>query len=306
MTSTQKEINEFREYLKHPEQVKEDILQQERFNQDKIEENIWNGYKDKYFNYPNAFSLLENICDTKLIPTNYCWDADAKQIIGYPNHFLYSYPVLCKNPKFITFLDINPNHDINYDKQIKLLYNNLTTNVTKSANVFDFNELIQIDDLDEIIKKVIIPGFLKTLDNAEEMINSNKMSIPDLFITHNYALEDLYKKLDENPNSFLYNLFHSNISKNNFLNTFLSDNRLVLNWDDFWFIHSLIEDNLDEISYLGIHFLINAISDIFTSRYQKTPDAYYIFDEDGNSDEDCIDFIENWCVDLGMRNQYRA
>ena len=302
--TTKQEIEEFRKYLKNPEKVKEDILQQENFNQQKIEENIWNGYKDKYFNYPNAFSL-ENICDTKLIPTNYCWDADAKQIVGYPNHFLYSYPVLCKNPRFITFLDINPNHDINYYKQIKLLYTNLTANVNKSTNVFDFNELMQIDDLDEIIKNIIIPGFLKTLDNAEETINSDKMSIPDLFITHNYSLKDLYEKLDDNPNSFLYNLFHSNISKNDFLNTFLSRNGLIFNWDDLCFVHSLIENNFDKISSRGIYFLINAISDIFTSRYQKTPDAYYVLDEDGNSDENCLDLIEDWLIDLGMRNQGR-
>lgn len=302
MVSTKEEIEECREYLKHPDKVKKDILNQDGFNQQIIKHNIKNGYKNKGFNYPNTFSVEDICCGEKLIPTNYCWDANTKRIIGYPNYLLYSYPIISKDPKFITFLDINPNHDINYHKQIETLYSGLTTNVVKSANMFDFNEEFSSNNLDKIIDNVIIPGFLKTLDNAEEMINSDKMSIPDLFITHNYSLENLYEKIEKQYgiNYFLYDLFHSKIFKNDFLNTFLSYNKLFFNWNDLNFIHSLIENNLDKIYGSSIYYTEIAVLDIFrNSFYQETPYVYPIDKTPGC--ENFLGLIDDWCLDLDMR-----
>lgn len=296
--TTQEEIEEFREYLKHPDKVKEDILQQDKAIHQRIRENISNNHRTSGFNRPAAFSI-EDLSFDKLIPTNYCWDSDVKKIVGYPNRFLCGYPMVYKNPRFITFLDINPNHDEDYQMQIESLYFRLKQNVPQSANVFDFDKVIPIADLDKVIQNVIIPGFLKTLDNAESIINSNEMSVPDLFVTHNYSLEDMYEKLDgkKDISQFLTNIFHSHIIPRPLLDDFLCHNGLIFNCNDLKFVYSLIENNFDDLTTSCIFWTVGELLDIFiNSFYQKTRYAYSQADKKR---------IQNWLIDLDKRNDAR-
>lgn len=294
MTSTKDEIEEFRKYLKNPEKVKEDILQQDQAIHQRIRENISNNHRTSGFNRPAAFSI-EDLSTDKLIPTNYCWDSNAKKVIGYPNRFLCGYPITCKNPRFITFLDINPNHDEDYQMQIESLYSRLKQNVTQSANVFDFDKVIPIADLDEVVQNVIIPGFLKTLNNAESILNSNEMSVPDLFITHNYSLEDLYNQLNgqKDINQFLENVLAPRIVTRRLLDYFLSHSGLVFNCDDLRFIYSLAEDNLNNITRDSIFLIVSELAGIFANDYyQKTRFAYTKAEQEK---------IKDGLIDLNLR-----
>lgn len=276
MTSTKQEIQEFRKYLKNPEQVKFDILQQDQVIRQRIKENTLKRHSTSGFNRPDAFSL-EDVCDKKLIPTNYCWDADTKKIIGYPNRLLYGYPITCKNPRFITFLDINPNHDKDYQNQIESIYDNLEDeDITLFTNTFDFDELISISNLDKIVQNVIIPGFLKTLNIAEQMLNSEKMSSPDLFVTHNYSVRDLYEQLSNKKDvdqflKYIFYPFRMFLSTNDFL----CHNGLVFNCNDLIFIHSLVNKNINKLTDLCIYDIVYSLLNIFVKNfYQKTRYAY--------------------------------
>lgn len=161
--------------------------------------------------------------------------------------------------------------------QIESLYSRLKQNVTQSANVFNFDKVIPISDLNEVVQTVIIPGFLKTLDNAESIINSNEMSVPDLFVTHNYSLKDLYKNYDNKKdiNQFIENLFAARVFPRRSLDYFLSHNGLIFNCDDLRFVYSLAEDNLNDITGDSIFWIVSNLAQIFANDYyQKTRFAY--------------------------------
>ena len=293
--TTKQEIEEFRKYLKNPEKVKEDILQQDKAIRQRIlENNIEKRHKKSGFNHPDDFSL-EDICDGKLIPTNYCWDSDTKHIIGYPNRLLFSYPFIYKNPRFITFLDINPKHNEDYENQIESVCTDLKPEMAQSINIFDFDELISMRDLDEIVQNVIIPGFIRTLDNAEAILNSNKISVADLFVTHNYSLEDFYEQSNgkNDVNQFLKSIFRSSMIPRHLLDDFLRYNGLIFNLNDLKFITSLVDNHLDDLTPMCIFWIVSELSDIFiTSYYQKTRYAY-------NENEQEI--IKSWLSDVDER-----
>lgn len=297
--TTKQEIEEFRKYLKNPEQVKEDILQQDQAIRQRIQENnIIKNYKKSGFNHPDDFSL-EDICDEKLIPTNYCWDSDTKHIIGYPNRLLFSYPIIYKNPRFITFLDINPKHNEDYENQMESLHTDLKHEMTQSINVFNFDELISIDNLDEIVQNVIIPGFLKTLDNAETILNSNKILVADLFITHNYSLKDFYEqsKGEKDINQFLKSIFRSSMIPQHLLADFLRYNGLIFNLNDLKFVTSLVDNHLDDLTLMCIFWIVNELSNIFvTSYYQKTRYAYS--EEEQKVIKDWLSNLDEYLIDL--------
>ena len=299
--TTKQEIEEFRKYLKNPEQVKEDILQQDQAIRQRIlENNIIKNYKKSGFNHPDDFSL-DDICDGKLIPTNYCWDSDTKHIIGYPNRLLFSYPLIYKNPRFITFLDVNPKHNEDYKNQIESLRtDDLKQEITQSSiNVFDLDELISIYDLDEIVQNVIIPGFLKTLDNTETILNSNKITVADLFVTHNYSLEDFYKQSNgkNDVNKFLKSIFRSSMIPRHLLDDFLRYNGLIFNLNDLKFITSLVDNHLDDLTPMCIFWIVSELSDIFvTSFYQKTRYAYS--EEEQKVIKDWLSNLDEHLIDL--------
>lgn len=277
MKNTEQEIEEFRKYLQNPDNVKFDIIRTDRLLRQKFADNLRNGHCNRGFNNPDAFSP-DDICSDKLIPTHYCWDADTKHIVGYPNRFLYSYPITYKNPRFITFLDINPNDDEDFDKDIDLCYYDLTDEDAYSSSVsFIAANVLEYANLDDAVKNVIIPGFIATLSNTEDIINDGGMSIPDLFVNHNYTLKELfenkYKKSE--INEFLDDMFCMPINSIDSLNDYLCYNALVFNENDFKFIKSLINDNLNKINNFDLLVTSSIeLCNIFTDRYSKTKYAY--------------------------------